>query len=140
MGEALGRQDRLFYEFNLEDRVPRDRLPRRIDTVLDLSWLRGRHKAMFGYSLNYLIDSDNAVIVDVEATPTRISKEADATETMIERGAERFALKPDRIAGDVAYPTCQTTLSPRRISRAARRQISAPTKNMIVRSGSEPTM
>ncbi len=32
---------------------------------------RGRHKVMFGYSLNYLIDMENAVILDVEATPTR---------------------------------------------------------------------
>ncbi len=66
---------------------------------------RGRHKVMFGYSLNYLIDMENAVIVDVEATPTRISKEVDATETMIERTEERFALKPDHLAGDVAYGT-----------------------------------
>jgi transposase len=66
---------------------------------------RGRHKVMFSYSLNYLIDLENAVIVDVEPTPTRISKEVDATETMIERVAERFALKPDHIAGDVAYGT-----------------------------------
>ncbi len=66
---------------------------------------RGRHKVMFGYSLNYLIDMENAVIVDVEATPTRISKEVDATETMIERTEERFALKPKRLAGDVAYGT-----------------------------------
>ena len=66
---------------------------------------RGRHKVMFGYSLNYLIDNESAVIVDVEATPTRISKEVDATETMVERVEERFDLKPDRIAGDVAYGT-----------------------------------
>lgn len=66
---------------------------------------RGRHKVMFGYSLNYLIDMENAVIMDVEATPTRISKEVDATETMVERVEERFALKPDHIAGDVAYGT-----------------------------------
>ncbi len=66
---------------------------------------RGRHKVMFGYSLNYLIDMENAVILDVEATPTRISKEVDATETMIARTEERFALKPDRLAGDVAYGT-----------------------------------
>ena len=66
---------------------------------------RGRHKVMFGYSLNYLIDMDNAVIVDVEATPTRISKEVDATETMIERTQNRFALKPKHIAADVAYGT-----------------------------------
>ncbi len=66
---------------------------------------RGRHKVMFGYSLNYLMDMEEAVIMDVEATPTRISKEVDATETMIERSEERFDLKPERIAGDVAYGT-----------------------------------
>jgi IS5 family transposase len=66
---------------------------------------RGRNKVMFGYSLNYLIDMENAVIVDVEATPTRISKEVEATETMIKRTSETFDLKPGRIAGDVAYGT-----------------------------------
>ena len=66
---------------------------------------RGRNKVMFGYSLNYLIDTEEAIIVDVEATPTRLSKEVDATETMIERTEERFDLKPKRIAGDVAYGT-----------------------------------
>ncbi len=40
MGEPVGRQDRLFYEFDLEDMVPADHLLRRIDAVLDLSWLR----------------------------------------------------------------------------------------------------
>ena len=60
---------------------------------------------MFGYSLNYLIDMENAVIVDVEATPTRISKEVEATEVMMERTEQRFYLKPDHIAGDVAYGT-----------------------------------
>jgi transposase len=64
---------------------------------------RGRNKVMFGYSLNYLIDMEHAIIVDVEATPTRLSKEVDATETMIDRTEDRFGLKPDHIAGDVAY-------------------------------------
>ena len=41
MGEHVGRQDRLFYEFCLDDRVPADHLLRRLDAVLDLSWLRG---------------------------------------------------------------------------------------------------
>jgi hypothetical protein len=45
------------------------------------------------------------IIVDVEATPTRISKEVEAAETMVERTKERFELKPDRMAGDVAYGT-----------------------------------
>ncbi len=66
---------------------------------------RGRNKVMFGYSLNYLIDMENAVILDVEETPTRISKEVDATEIMIDRTEDRFGLKPDRLAGDVAYGT-----------------------------------
>jgi hypothetical protein len=52
---------------------------------------------MFGYSLNYLID--------VEATPTRITKEVDATETMIERTEHHFALKPEYVTADVAYGT-----------------------------------
>ncbi len=40
MGEPQGRQDRLFYDFCLEDRVPADHPLRRIDAVLDLAWLR----------------------------------------------------------------------------------------------------
>jgi len=66
---------------------------------------RGRHKVMFGYSLNYLIDTRDAVIVDVEATPTRITKEVAATETMLKRVRDCLDLKPKRIAGDVAYGT-----------------------------------
>ena len=64
---------------------------------------RGRHKVMFGYSLNYLIDMEAPVILDVEATPTRLSKEVEAGKTMVERTAECFDLKPDHLAGDVAY-------------------------------------
>ena len=40
MGPAVDRQDRLFYAFDLDDRVPSNHLLRRIDAVLDLSWLR----------------------------------------------------------------------------------------------------
>lgn len=84
-----------------------DRKPKAISpTDPTAAWTtRGRYKVMFGYSLNYLIDMENAVIVDVEATPTRLSKEVEATETMIGRAQDRFALKPHHIAGDVAYGT-----------------------------------
>jgi hypothetical protein len=34
MGERQGRQERLFYEFCLEDRIPADHLLREIDKVL----------------------------------------------------------------------------------------------------------
>ena len=47
MGQAVGRQDRLFYEFNLDERVPADHLLRRINTVLDLSWLRAELKPYY---------------------------------------------------------------------------------------------
>lgn len=66
---------------------------------------RGRHKVQFAYSINHLVDLQEGVIVDVEATPTRISKEVDAAEVMLERVEDRFDLKPDRIAADVAYGT-----------------------------------
>ncbi len=47
MGEPVGRQDRLFYKFDLEGMVPGDHLLRRIDVALDLSWLRGEMKAHY---------------------------------------------------------------------------------------------
>ena len=49
MGPPVGRQDRLFYEFDLEDMVPADHLLRRIDRALDLSWLRGEMRAHYSH-------------------------------------------------------------------------------------------
>jgi transposase len=46
MGRRGGLQDRLFYDFCLEDRVPTDHLMRRIDKVLDLQDL---HKHLASY-------------------------------------------------------------------------------------------
>ena len=40
MGDRLVRQNHLFYDVCLEDRVPPDHLVRRLDSVLDLGWLR----------------------------------------------------------------------------------------------------
>ena len=41
MGRQKSDQGQLLYEFHLGDAVPEDHLVRRIDTALDLSWLRG---------------------------------------------------------------------------------------------------
>lgn len=49
MGPAVVGQDRLFYDFNLEDMVPADHLLRRIDSVLDLSWLRAELKPHYSH-------------------------------------------------------------------------------------------
>jgi transposase len=73
---------------------------------------RGRHKVQFAYSINQLVDFLDGVIVDVAATPTRISMEVDVTEIMLERVKTRFGLDPDRIAGDVAYGTRATLRRP----------------------------
>ena len=62
-------------------------------------------RVMFGYGLNYLIDTEHAIIVDVEATPARTKEEVAATRSMIERTGERFGLKPERLAADTAYGT-----------------------------------
>jgi len=61
----------------------------------------------FAYGLNYLIDTQHAVIVDVEPTPARISKEVASTRTMVARAADRLGLRPKRLAGDKAYGTGQ---------------------------------
>ncbi len=50
MGERVGSQDRLFYEFCLEDRVPPDHLLRKIDAVLDLSWLRAELSPYYSHT------------------------------------------------------------------------------------------
>lgn len=44
MGRLKSDQGQLFYEFRLGDAVPEDHLVRKIDTALDLSWLRGELK------------------------------------------------------------------------------------------------
>jgi IS5 family transposase len=64
---------------------------------------KANKRVQFGYGLNYLIDIDNAIIVDVEATPARTYDEVAATKTMIDRTERRFALKPKRLAADTAY-------------------------------------
>jgi transposase len=60
-------------------------------------------QAFFAYSTNYLIDVENAIIVDVEATTAIRQAEVLAAKRMIERSMERFDLYPARLLGDSAY-------------------------------------
>jgi len=66
---------------------------------------KANKRVQFGYGLNYLIDTEHAVIVDVEATPARTFDEVAATKTMIDRTEKAFGLKPQRLAADTAYGT-----------------------------------
>lgn len=69
----------------------------------------GAHKghAFFAYSTNYLIDLDQAVIVDVEPSRAIRQAEVGATRTMIERTQERFGLYPERLAADTVYGSAE---------------------------------
>ena len=60
-------------------------------------------QAFFAYSTNYLIDVENAIIVDVEPTTAIRQAEVLAAKRMIERTAKNFALHPSRLLGDSAY-------------------------------------
>jgi transposase len=66
-----------------------------------------RGPAFFAYSTNYLIDVDNAIIVDVEATTAIRQAEILAAKRMIERSMERFNLHPARLIGDTAYGSAE---------------------------------
>src|SRR5215472_4321400 len=66
-----------------------------------------RGPAFFAYSTNYLIDVDNAIIVDVEATTAIRQAEILAAKRMIARSMERFDLHPARLIGDTAYGSAE---------------------------------
>jgi transposase len=66
---------------------------------------KANKRVQFGYGLNYLIDNEHAIIVDVEATPARTYDEVAATRVMIERTERTLGLKPDLLAADSAYGT-----------------------------------
>ncbi|WP_062120862.1 IS1182 family transposase [Aureimonas sp. AU40] len=59
--------------------------------------------AYFAYETNYLIDLDNAIIVDVEPTTAIRQAEVAVAKRMIERTRERFDLYPARLAADTGY-------------------------------------
>jgi transposase len=105
------RQTRAAAEFlaGLDDEDPdANRKPPKLISPTDpcSAWTaKANKRVQFGYGLNYLIDIETAVIVDVEATPARTYDEVEATKTMLDRTKRRFDLKPKRLAADTAYGT-----------------------------------
>lgn len=86
MGRQVDVQASLFYEFNLDDHVPKGHLLRSIDRFVDL---------------------DNAIIVDVEPTVPIRQAENKAARDMIERTLDRFDLYPERLVGDTGYGSAE---------------------------------
>src|SRR3954452_1050103 len=85
-----------------------DRKPPKVISPSDpcAAWTaKANKRVQFGYGLNYLIDIENAVIVDVEPTPARTYDEVEATKTMLDRTQQRLALKPKRLWADTAHGT-----------------------------------
>jgi transposase len=80
-------------------------VPKFISPVDPAARWTGAHggQAFFAYSTNYLIDVENAIIVDVEPTTAIRHAEVRAAKCMIERTAKNFALHPSRLLGDSAY-------------------------------------
>jgi transposase len=64
-------------------------------------------QAFFAYATNYLIDTDHAIIVDVEATTAIRQAEVLAAKRMIVRTTESLALQPRRLLGDSAYGSAE---------------------------------
>lgn len=64
-------------------------------------------RPFFAYSTNYLVDLENAVIVDVEATAPIRQAEAGAALDMINRTRERFGLYPEKLVADAAYGSAE---------------------------------
>src|SRR5207248_551889 len=63
--------------------------------------------AFFAYAVNYLIDLDHGVIVDVEASRAIRQAEVGAARTMIDRIQDQFGLYPERVAADSAYGSAE---------------------------------
>lgn len=63
--------------------------------------------AYYAYSTNYLVDTDNGIIMDVEATPALRTPEVWSTKTMIERVKDRFGVETKKLIGDTAYGTAE---------------------------------
>jgi len=64
-------------------------------------------QAFFAYSINYLVDTANAIILDVEATTAIRQAEVLAAKRMLERAKDRFDLHPSRLIGDSAYGSAE---------------------------------
>ncbi len=60
-------------------------------------------QAFFAYSTNYLIDVENAIIVDVEATTAIRQTQILTTKRIIKRSIHHFNLYPTHLINDIHY-------------------------------------
>ncbi len=84
--------------------------PKVLSPVDPAARFTGAKKAysIFAYSTNYLVDLDNAAIVDVETTAPIRQAEVNAALDMVDRVEETFGMHPEKFVGDGAYGNAET--------------------------------
>lgn len=90
----------------LDQSLPPGGLPARRMSQTDPAarWTAARGRpAFYAYSNNYLIDTQDGIIVDARPTPAYRPDEVNVTRTMVDRVEAQFELKPERLIGDTAY-------------------------------------
>lgn len=66
-------------------------------------WTAAKGAAIYAYSTNYVIDIQNNIIMDVEASPSIRTLEVNKARVMIDRIESNYGIKPKRLLGDTAY-------------------------------------
>ncbi|MBU2358564.1 MAG: IS1182 family transposase [Alphaproteobacteria bacterium] len=85
---------------------PKHKPPKYIsETDPQAAWSLKDGPGRFSYEVNYLADDLHAIIVDVEATPARLSQEIVAAKAMLERSAGAVGFAPQDLAADKSYGT-----------------------------------
>ncbi|MEP3296568.1 MAG: IS1182 family transposase [Pseudoruegeria sp.] len=85
---------------------PQHKPPKYIsETDPQAAWSLKDGPGCFSYEVNYLADDKHAIIMDVEATPARLSQEIVAAKAMLERCLEDVGFDPSSIAADKSYGT-----------------------------------
>jgi hypothetical protein len=69
------------------------------------AWSNKHSVGVFAYETNLLVDTAYGIIVDVEATPARLSQEIVAAKTMLARAKKVFGFAPPCLGADKSYGT-----------------------------------
>ncbi len=69
------------------------------------AWSIKHGLGVFAYETNLLVDTAQGIIVDVDATPARLSQEIVAAKTMLARAKEVFGFAPACLGADGSYGT-----------------------------------
>jgi len=69
------------------------------------AWSIKHGVGVFAYETNLLVDTAHGIIVDVEATPARLSQEIVAAKAMLARAEAAFGFAPSCLGADKSYGT-----------------------------------